>query len=531
MVDSVNQFAFYYHGTHSWKEYIGQQYLKENMDIVISRNIREAVGTVQEIYKDHSARTASHVEDLRYDINRANENFEVIALNLEAVSESLDVLNSNVVSGFQALFVQVDELNSSLAHLSRQMDTLVEIARTPVQTWALNQYEIAQDLARRKLFPEALESLEYAIEGKDQHTGYKSDFRFHQLRAVVLMGIPGAPQSIDVIDLKGAERSFLLAARYARHDHATAAAQAYVGAGKAAYADGRFDDAHQHYKGALDLDEQCGEANFQIARLRAHAGDMAGLQQSLTKALDIHWSFAMRAAADILFVANRDLVERSIRDTADRILRAVAPTVDEADRRVKFFIDEQDPEFKIEDVAEFRRLASTIREVRDAIEAGTLKRAHEARLAIAHLPAQLTETASRYCEFLISRQATITARGVENKERDTGTDMRTAAVAINWAVIAVIFLVAMNSCTATSSQPTGPGSDALRMFVTLFFIFVWGCLGIGSHAVLTAIAEKIEQRTARALDNEREHAIAKNFVALQAKIQQYKSVPSIQYIK
>jgi hypothetical protein len=40
---------FSYRQHYSYKDYIGQQYLKENMDVVISKNIREAVGSIEAI--------------------------------------------------------------------------------------------------------------------------------------------------------------------------------------------------------------------------------------------------------------------------------------------------------------------------------------------------------------------------------------------------------------------------------------------------------------------------------------------------
>ena len=308
------------------------------MDVVISKNIRKAIGLIDDIYKKNAEALNAGLKNIKEGMD---ENFEIVNLNLEQISGTLDVLNSNIVTGFQLLFVKVDELNTSLAHLSRGIDTLIEIARTPVQTWAFNQYEIACDMVRRRLFPEALEALTFAIDGKDQHTGYKSEFRFHRLRGVVLSGTPGGSESIEVLNLKAAEDSFIVAARYARHDHPTEAAQAFIGAGRSAYVDGRLLDAEKWYQDALKLDHQCAEANYQMARLSLHAENPSQVESYLCKALYSHWSFAMRASADGLFVEHQQLVRKCVESVAQTIADEIRPRLGDITLRIQFLREKQ----------------------------------------------------------------------------------------------------------------------------------------------------------------------------------------------
>jgi hypothetical protein len=153
---------FSYRLHHSYEQYLSQQYLKENIDAVVARNVREAVGSLEDIYEANTNRITAGLTDIECRIDRTNDALEQLSFGLDGIQGTLDVINGNIVSGFQAMFVQLDELNDSLAHIgrgiadvNRGIDALVQIGRTPVQTWALNQFEIARDAARRKLFPEA----------------------------------------------------------------------------------------------------------------------------------------------------------------------------------------------------------------------------------------------------------------------------------------------------------------------------------------------------------------------------------------
>ena len=399
---------------HSYKEYLEQQYLKENIDVVVSKNVREAVGSIEDIYKRNTDRLCAGLTDIQYRIDQTNDSLEIISFDLDRIVDSLDVINSNIVSGFQALFVKFDELGESLAHIGQGVDKLVEIARTPVQTWALNQYEIACDAVRRKLFPEALEALRLAVDGNGQQTGYKTDFRFHQLRGILLLGIPGEPDTIDLVDLKAAEQAFLLAARYAQHDHKTEAAQGLVGAGKAAYADGRPFDANKHNFGAVKLDPRCGEANYQLARLAVEASSPDAMQHFLEAAFDIHWSFAIRAGADVQFSEHRGFVAACAQRAAKKIASEIQPEIDVFEKKVRLFERSGVAYYPPFQSGAYETMQYVLAGAKEALNVGLLKPVFDMRVNIPSFTVTVRQCANRYCDELMARSENIISAGTDN---------------------------------------------------------------------------------------------------------------------
>src|SRR5437588_10959080 len=116
------EFSYLLH--HSYKDYLAQQYLKENVNAAVAKNVREAVGSIEDIYNNNTNRITAELTDIQCRIDRTNEALENLSFGLDGIQGTLDVINGNIVSGFQALFVQVDELNDSLAHIGRGIDRL-----------------------------------------------------------------------------------------------------------------------------------------------------------------------------------------------------------------------------------------------------------------------------------------------------------------------------------------------------------------------------------------------------------------------
>ena len=409
---------FSYRWRHSYKEYIAQQYLRDNVDVVVAKSVREAVGSIKDVYGDNADRVGAGLTEIRYRIDQTNETLELISFRLGGIQDKLDVANFNIVSGFQALFVKADELNDSLAHIScgiesvnRSINTLIGIARTPAQTWAYNQYEIARDALRRKLFPEALEALNFAINGSPQNAGHKTDYHFHQLRGVLLLGIPGEPDTVNLVDLEAAECSFLLAARYAHYDNPSEAAQALVGAGKAAYADGRLPDSEKHYAAALQTDPRCGEANYQMARLWVHAKDANAIQSYLSAACNIHWSFAMRAAEDAQFSHITNIVEKCVRSTTEAIIQESYPSMLKIVRDMKFIKEREIELCPVQELSEHLILIDKIKEARDALETKRLKDVYDIRRNIPRNHDTLEKFVASYCERLQLNETRIVEQG------------------------------------------------------------------------------------------------------------------------
>ena len=454
-------FEFSYLTGHSYKEYVAQQYLKENMDIVVAKNVRSAVGSIDDIYKQNKDRLSAGLTDIQCGIDRTNENLEHISFGLDRTENTLDVVNSNIINAFQALFPKVDELDASLAHIGHGIDTLIEIARNPVQTWSFNQYAIARDAMRRKLFPEALEALNLAINGNDQHSGYKTEFRFHQLRGVVLLGIPGEPETLDLIDLKAAENAFLLAARYARHDHPTEAAQALVGAGKAAHADERLADAVKYFIEAVEIDQRCGEANYQLARLTVYAKRPDLLERFLCAAFDIHWSFAIRAASDAQFASLESFVEKCVRLSTVKMAEQIQRSIYKIATDVEFLNENSAAECPIDNINQYHPIIADFRASVENSKSGLLKNVFDARAQSRTIPTRITDLVRSYCSLLTAQQDDIAQRKHKVKSKEEPT---LRAKIISYLVVGVLVVIFV-SLADPQSLGQGLGWFLLACFV------------------------------------------------------------------
>lgn len=217
------------------------------------------------------------------------EGFSEISYEMQTISSGIDALNATFSWGFGNLIASMGRMNDSLSEL-------IQIAKTPAQTAAYEQFEIARDAFRKGLYQECLESLDWAICGDKSNTGYKLEWRFHQLKAIVFLGF--AECDPDLIDLEKAEQSFLLAARYAKADFQEHAAKAFLGAGWAAYCQGKMQESLAHTEQAISLDPKLGEAFFQSAKVRMALGEVDAALPILASAIENDPFYAIKAAGD-----------------------------------------------------------------------------------------------------------------------------------------------------------------------------------------------------------------------------------------
>jgi len=155
--------------------------------------------------------------------------FSSLAVQMDAIAGEISELNAGFQWGFGQMIAQMGGMNASLREL-------IQIAKTPVQTWAYNQFEIARENFRKGLFTNCIKRLDKAINGDQTSAGYEEDWRFHQMVGVVRLSFFGCEPGL--IDLALAEEAFLLAASYARTDEPQEAAKALLSAGWSAFVQG-----------------------------------------------------------------------------------------------------------------------------------------------------------------------------------------------------------------------------------------------------------------------------------------------------
>src|SRR6266851_9399572 len=115
------EYAINYRINASYKEFIAQQYLRRNMDIVLSTRLREAVGSIDEIFGKHAQRVQETIDS---GFSSVTDNLETITLSLDGIQESVDIMNANIVSGFQALLAGMEETNRYLSVMKSGVDSL-----------------------------------------------------------------------------------------------------------------------------------------------------------------------------------------------------------------------------------------------------------------------------------------------------------------------------------------------------------------------------------------------------------------------
>jgi tetratricopeptide (TPR) repeat protein len=187
-----------------------------------------------------------------------SEGFDKLSWALGEISAELSELNASFHWGFSQIIAQ-------LGHMNDTREELVKVAKTPVQTTAYNHFEIARDAFRQGLYQECLEELSKAIDGDHPSSGFRLEWRFHQMLWTLRLGFVDCDFSL--IDFAQAEQSFLSAARYAGTDYRQDAARAFQSAGWAAYCQGKMDEALVHTEMATSLAPEMREAHYQAAKV------------------------------------------------------------------------------------------------------------------------------------------------------------------------------------------------------------------------------------------------------------------------
>jgi tetratricopeptide (TPR) repeat protein len=249
------------------------------------------------------------------------DGFSQITYEMQEISAGIAELNATFHWGFGRMIASMGRMNDALAEL-------IKIAKTPAQTAAYEQYEIARDAFRQELYQECLDSLEKAISGDHTSTGYKLEWRFHQMKGTLRLGFVNGDMTL--VDLAAAEESFALAARYAKTDYPEHAAQAFLSAGWAAYWQGKLKDGLAYTEQALAISPNLGEALFQAAKVRMALGEVDTALPALAKAINIDRFYSLKAAGDGDFQRHDDKLREFLEGLRNEKYRTASSVVQKA---------------------------------------------------------------------------------------------------------------------------------------------------------------------------------------------------------
>jgi formylglycine-generating enzyme required for sulfatase activity/tetratricopeptide (TPR) repeat protein len=262
--------------------------------------------------------------------------FTRLTYDMQDISSGIAELNATFHWGFGQMLSFVGRMNDTLSEL-------IKIAKTPAQTAAYEQYEIARDAFRQGLYLECLESLNNAISGNHTSTGYKLEWRFHQMKGTLRLGFVNGDMSL--VDLAAAEESFSLAARYAKADFPDHAAHAFLSAGWAAYCQGQIKEGLEHTENALAIMPDLGEALFQAAKVRMALGEVDSALPLLNKAINVDRFYMLKAAGDGDFQRYDEQLRGFLNAMREEKYRQEAPKVREALDKFQFWL-ENSPDVK-----------------------------------------------------------------------------------------------------------------------------------------------------------------------------------------
>jgi tetratricopeptide (TPR) repeat protein len=227
--------AYVYSPTSDYRSYLQNREYIARYEEIIDQNTSRLV----EVISDASRQADSRHTSLHDQMTSLEKQ---LASGFEAVAETLSNMKATFEWGFSEVLVQLGKTNATL-------EELLKVAKTPSQTWAFEQYDIARNALKRGLHREALKYGTMAIEGDAHHSGYELDYRFHYLVGTIRLGSP-LNINEELIDPSLAEKALLAAARYAEASMTHEKVNALMGAAWAAYLQGRRKAALDHARNA-----------------------------------------------------------------------------------------------------------------------------------------------------------------------------------------------------------------------------------------------------------------------------------------
>lgn len=275
--------SYVYQPNFSYKNYLQAKSFEKSIRLELNDQTKQLIASEKKV-KEEVVKKIGHVAESIELVG--NE----ICYKLSDINNSLVDLNATFNWGFSEMLTSMGLINDSL-------ESLIQIATTPAQTWAYEQFEIARDAYRKELYEEALEYIDKAINGYKSNAGYKIEYRFHFLKGVIHLG-SFKNSSLKIINSQKAEESFINAYRYSKSDFPNEASKSLLNAGWAAYCQGEMKRAREHTQQSLQIDSKLANGFFQLAKIELHLNILDSGIQNLKSAIELDRLFAIKATND-----------------------------------------------------------------------------------------------------------------------------------------------------------------------------------------------------------------------------------------
>lgn len=290
--------------------------------VAVSRQHLGAIGSLQSLMQQ-GVRAAEATA------NRVAESGDTLAEGMVRLEWHVSQARETMVELGARFDWGMSEVLASLGGMGDSLSSLLSASTSPAQTAAYEQFEIARDAFRRRLYPECIEALQRAVDGDANSPGYRLEWRFHMLRGVVLLGeLPEVDPTL--VDGASARESFMLAARYAETDEPKEAARALLAASRAAFVGESVHDALLTVERAIELAPDMAESHFRAAKYKAISGTFDAAVVSLRATIDADPMYLLKIAADAVFQGHGDDLEAFLSSVRDERLEQIAPAVEQA---------------------------------------------------------------------------------------------------------------------------------------------------------------------------------------------------------
>lgn len=312
---------FYQTGPNfNYLKYLEEKSHFDRLQMSVSSDVRSLVASNEYLADQNIKAVHQASEEITGAIGQQTEQlgakldagFDKLSFDIGEVRQSVDRLATICETGFSEISLQIGQLNEGIHQL-------IEIAKNKDQTWAFEQFEIARDTFRRRLFGESLDYIDRAISGHGHRPGYKLEHRFHYLRGLIHLG---NEQNFDpeIVDPVAAIEDFKASARYAEHVDNEGVARALQMAGWASYCAGDLTQSEKFLREALRYSEDNLHTNFLLGKTLLRQGQTGEAKPFFVKAMhgDIH--YALRAGADPDYLRHKDTLESWIEEYRQNLI-------------------------------------------------------------------------------------------------------------------------------------------------------------------------------------------------------------------
>ena len=374
---------YVYRSNLSYFDYLQAKSFEKSIRYEIKESTRSIIASHEEL----------HSENFEIICN-FSKNIEQLSFVMEGIADEIKELTSIFEWGFS-------EVLSKLGHINDSLQELIKIAKTPSQTWAYEQFEIARDAYRQCLYEEALEYLSHAINGHGTYTGYKLEYRFHFLLGTIRLG-SFQNNSESIINLDGAKKAFLISAKYARTDKPTEAGRAFLCAGWVAYCQGNMEEAQEYTQQAITLYPVLGETHYQMAKILMHCGEPDKALISLKQAIEFDRNYSLKAGADDDFKKYNEklnsLILKLYKEMLEKTKRALSILEKELSNLEKFHVNE----LSIQQYVDIEKIKILYKKSIESSSLDTYFGCTDAFAKIMQINAKIKESKRKFLDFAIA---------------------------------------------------------------------------------------------------------------------------------